>query len=69
MVRSTKDFKRKDEAALFIRKQPHIVKHPDGAGCLMRVESKQTFSDGKTRTTTVVEDVWVYREIVEMARG
>ncbi len=67
MVRSTKEFRRKEDAALFIRKQPHVAQHRDGAGCFMHVESKEVFRDGKTRTTTIVEDVWTYREIAEMA--
>ncbi len=69
MVRNTKEFKRKEEAALFIRKQPHVARYPNGAGCYMQVESKEVARDGKTRTTTVREDVWTYREIADMAQG
>jgi hypothetical protein len=69
VVRSTKEFKRKEEAALFIRKTPHLVKIPNGAGCYMQTESKEVARDGKTKTTTVRQDVWTYREIVDLVHG
>lgn len=68
LVRSTKEFRRKDEAALFIRKTPHLADH-GAAGCYQQTDSREVFRDGKTRTTTVREDVWTFQEIVRMARG
>lgn len=67
LVRTEKVFKRKEEAALFVRKQPHITQRLDGAGCYMKAETKEVHRDGKTRLTTVKEDVWTYREMVALA--
>jgi hypothetical protein len=68
IVRSTKEFRRKEEAALFIRKMPHLTSH-GAAGCYSLTESKEVARDGKTRTTTVQQDIWTFREIAEMCRG
>jgi hypothetical protein len=67
LVRSSKTFKRKDEAALFIRKTPHLVDH-GAAGCYMLTESKEVARDGKAKITTVRQDVWTFDEIRAMAR-
>jgi hypothetical protein len=69
MVRSEKVFRKKEEAALFIRKQPHILRRLNAAGCYMLVESKETFRDGKTRQTTIKEDVWTYQELLKLVEA
>ena len=33
----------------------------------MKAETKEVHRDGKTRLTTVKEDVWTYREMVALA--
>lgn len=68
LVRNSKEFRRKDEAALFIRKTPHLVDH-GAAGCYQITESKEVARDGKEKLTTVRQDVWTFREISDMARG
>jgi hypothetical protein len=68
IVRSTKEFRHKDEAAIFIRKTPHLTRH-GAAGCVMVTESREVARDGKTKTTTIRQDVWTFLEIVEMGRG
>jgi hypothetical protein len=68
LVRTTKEFKRKEEAAAFIHKTPHIVDH-GAAGCVMVTESKEVARDGKTKQTTVRQDVWTFQELRDMARG
>lgn len=67
LVRSTKDFARKEEAALFIRKTPHLINH-GAAGCHQISESKEVARDGKATLTTVQQDVWTFQEIVQMTR-
>ncbi len=67
LVRSTKEFRRKEEAATFIRKTPHLINH-GAAGCYMQTESREVARDGKVKTTTVKQDVWTFAEIRDMAR-
>jgi hypothetical protein len=68
LVRNTKEFKRKEEAAVFIRKTPHLVDH-GAAGCYSLTVAKEVARDGKVKTTTVQQDMWTYQEIMDMARG
>lgn len=64
--RNTQTFDTKQEAAIFIRKTPHLVKYGQ-AGCFMQTESRKVARDGKQTVTVVKEDMWTFREIVEMA--
>jgi hypothetical protein len=68
LVRSSKEFPRKEEAALFIRKTPHLVNH-GAAGCYQFTESREVARDGKETITTVRQDVWTFQEIVQLARS
>jgi hypothetical protein len=65
IVRSTKEFRRKEEAALFIRKTPQLTGHA-AAGCYSFTESKEVARDGKARITTVRQDIWTFQEIAEL---
>ena len=65
--RIEREFKRKEEAAVFIRKQPAIDRHL--AGCFMLEESQEVARDGKVTITTVKADVWTYDEIRDLALG
>jgi hypothetical protein len=68
LVRSTKEFARKDEAATFIRKTPHLTDH-GAAGCHQLTESREVARDGKVTHTTVRQDMWTLRELTSMSRG
>ena len=68
LVRSTKEFPRKEEAASFIRKTPHLVNH-GAAGCYLLTESREVARDGKVTETSMRQDVWTFQEIAAMARG
>ena len=68
LVRSNKEFPRKEEAASFIRKTPALMNH-GAAGCYSLTESHEVARDGKTTNTTVRQDIWTLQEIAEMARG
>ncbi|HEY4188053.1 MAG TPA: hypothetical protein VGP07_23455 [Polyangia bacterium] len=68
LVRGTKEFPRKEDAAAFIRKTPHLV-HQGAAGCYQLTESREVARDGKATITTVRQDMWTYQEIVTMSRG
>jgi hypothetical protein len=68
LVRNTKEFRRKEEAALFLRKTPHVVDQ-GAAGCHQITESREIARDGKTKTTIVRQDVWTFREIVDLVGG
>lgn len=68
LARSTKQFARKEEAAAFIRKTPHLIKH-GAAGCYQLTESREVARDGKATETTVKQDMWTFHEIALMSRG
>ena len=68
VVRSTKEFPRKEEAALFIRKTPHLTSH-GAAGCYSISEAKEVARDGKVRITTVRQDIWTLQELIQLSRG
>jgi hypothetical protein len=65
-VRSTKEFQRKEEAASFIRKTPHLT-HQGAAGCHQVTESREVAKDGKVTVTTVRQDIWTFQEIAAMS--
>jgi hypothetical protein len=67
-IRNSKIFATKQEAATFIGKTPHLVKYGQ-AGCFMRTESRKVARDGKQTVTVVEEDLWTFREMVEMTQG
>jgi hypothetical protein len=54
LVRSKK---RKEDAASFIRKTPHLVSH-GAAGCYLQSGSREVARDGKVTETTVRQDPW-----------
>lgn len=68
VVRSTKEFQRKEEAASFIRKTPHLT-HEGAAGCYQLTESREVAKDGKATHTTIRQDMWTLQEIASMSRG
>lgn len=68
VVRSTKEFQRKEEAASFIRKTPHLT-HEGAAGCYQLTESREVAKDGKVTHTTIRQDMWTLQEIASMSRG
>ena len=63
-----KEFPRKEEAASFIRKTPHLINH-GAAGCYLLTESREVARDGKATETSIRQDVWTFQEIASMARG
>ena len=67
LVRSTKEFPRKEEAAAFIRKTPHLINH-GAAGCYQLTESREVAKDGKATVTTIRQDIWTLQEIASMSR-
>jgi hypothetical protein len=68
LVRSSKEFPRKEEAASFIRKTPHLVDR-GAAGCYQLTESREVARDGKATVTTIRQDIWTFQEIGTMSRG
>jgi hypothetical protein len=68
LVRSTKAFPRKEDAASFIRKTPHLTDQ-GAAGCHQLTESHEVARDGKVTDTTVRQDLWTLQEIARMCRG
>jgi hypothetical protein len=67
LVRSTKEFPRKEEAASFIRKTPHLIDR-GAAGCYQLTESREVARDGKATVTSIRQDVWTAQEIAAMSR-
>jgi hypothetical protein len=67
LVRSTKEFPRKEEAASFIRKTPHLADH-GAAGCYQLSESREVARDGKATVTSIRQDIWTLQEIAAMSR-
>jgi hypothetical protein len=68
LVRSTKEFPRKEEAASFIRKTPHLTNH-GAAGCYQLTESREVARDGKAKVTSIRQDMWTFQEIASMSHG
>jgi hypothetical protein len=68
LVRGDKEFPRKEDAAAFIRKTPHLANH-GAAGCYQLTESRDVARDGKATVTTVRQDIWTVQEIAAMSRG
>ena len=68
LVRSTKEFGHKEEAASFIRKTPHLVNH-GAAGCYLLTESREVARDGKAKITSIRQDIWTFQEIASMSHG
>ena len=68
LVRSTKEFPRKEDAAAFIRKTPHLTHH-GAAGGYQLTESREVARDGKAKVTSVRQDLWTLQEIASMSRG
>lgn len=64
----TKVFNTKQEAAVFIRKTPHLGRYGQ-AGCYMRTESRKVARDGKRTITIVEQDMWTFQELAQMAAG
>ena len=67
LIRSNKEFSRKEEAAAFIRKTPHLINH-GAAGCYHLTESREVARDGKETFTSIRQDVWTFQEIASMSR-
>ena len=65
-MRSDKEFPRKEEAASFIRKTPHLVNH-GAAGCYQLTESREVARDGKVTLTSIRQDIWTLQEIAAMS--
>ncbi len=68
LVCGIKEFPRKEEAAAFIRKTPHLVHH-GAAGAYHLTESREVARDGKATVTSIRQDLWTFQEIVSMSRG
>lgn len=68
LAREIKEFPRKEEAAAFIRKTPHLV-HRGAAGAYHLTESREVARDGKATVTSIRQDLWTFQEIVSMSRG
>ena len=67
LVRSDKEFPRKEEAASFICKTPHLVSQGT-AGCYQLTESREVAKDGKATVTSIRQDIWTSQEIASMSR-